>query len=232
MPTTRPKDLHLYEGPGDDLMEQMDVGNRIVLLPDAPTVQREPDPTPRVRIMWGQRLIDDLLAGRYRTLVCAVNGKDNSHGFISTLAQHLPTSQWNEQIITSHARHFVEPHSVRIVKFDMDRVEVLGILRPGKHDHLTLEDLAVGFRMVCAMLQCRPERFPVASVCFLGAHANRLIDREGHEPSFESVLDMMYRAGFRGDVYPAPWMWDSAPIGVFPRYPFPESLRQMCEGGF
>jgi hypothetical protein len=42
----------------------------------------------------------------------------------------------------------------------------------------------------------------------------------------------MYSAGFRGDVYPSPWMWESAPVGVFPRYPFPEVLKQMCEGGF
>ena len=228
---TRTRNLHLYDGPGDDLMEQMDLGDRIVLLPDAPALHREPDPTPRIRILWGHRLIDDLLVGRYRTLVCAVNAQDNSHGFINLLAQQLSTSQWREEIITSHAKHFVEPHAVRIVKFDMDRVEVLGILRPGNHEHLTLEDLAIGFRMVCAMLQCRPERSPVASVCFLGAHANRLIEREGREPSFECVLNVMYNAGYRGDVYPAPWMWELAPVGVFPRYPFPQTLREMCEGG-
>ena len=51
------------------------------------------------------------------------------------------------------------------------------------------------------------------------------------EPSLETVLDVMYRSGFRGDVYPAPWMWEAAPR-VFPRYPFPDSFRQMCDGGF
>jgi hypothetical protein len=230
--TAHTKPFHVYEGPGDDLMEQVDVGNRIILLPDMPPAQRGPDQCPRIRIMWGQRLIDDLLAGRYRTLVCAVNAKDNSHGFINLLAQQLATSQWREEIITSHAKHFVQPHAVRIVKFDMDRVEVLGILRPGKHEHMTLDDLATGFQMICAMLQCRPERSPVASVCFVGARANQLVDHEGKEPSFETVLNLMYRQGYRGDVYPAPWMWEHAPVGVFPRYPFPEMLREMCEGGF
>ena len=72
----------------------------------------------------------------------------------------------------------------------------------------------------------------MASVCFLGARANKLIDPRGQEPSFETVLRTMYDGGYRGDVYPAPWMWDSAPAGVFPRYPFPDSFKQMCDGGF
>ena len=62
--------------------------------------------------------------------------------------------------------------------------------------------------------------------------ANILLDPNGHEPSFENVLGTVYDSGFRGDVYPAPWMWDAAPKGVFPRYPFPDSFKHMCEGGF
>src|SRR5881275_502466 len=46
---------HIYEGTGDDLAEQLDTGNRIILLPDAIVEQRGPDPLERVRIMWGQR---------------------------------------------------------------------------------------------------------------------------------------------------------------------------------
>ena len=61
---------------------------------------------------------------------------------------------------------------------------------------------------------------------------NRLLGRDGKEPSFETVLKTMYDAGYRGDVYPAPWMWESSPTAVFPRYPFPKSLTAMCEGGF
>src|SRR5262249_19125328 len=135
-------------------------------------------------------------------------------------------------MITEFARHFVQPTTARVVKFDMDRVKVFGILRPSEHDHLTMQDLSAGFRMVSSMLAGRQVRLPVASVCFLGARANKLLSSHGQEPSFESVLRVMFDAGFRGDVYPAPWMWESAPAGVFPRYPFPDSFKQMCEGGF
>ena len=228
---TRLSDCHIYDGPGDDLMGQADVGGRIVLLPDAPAELRDSDPVQRIRIMWGQRLIDDLVAGRYRTLVCAVNSRDNSHGFINLLGKRLPTSQWQEPMITEYARHFAQPRRVTVVKYDMDRVEVLGLLRPRDHDQLSLEDLSAGFRILSAMLEGRTERLPVASVCFLGARANKLLDHTGHEPSFEHVLHRMYEAGYRGDVYPAPWMWETA-TGVFPRYPFPETVKQMCEGGY
>jgi hypothetical protein len=201
-------------------------------VPDHPPVERTPDGAEHIRIMWGQRLIDDLVAGRYRALICAVNSKDNSHGIISQLAQCLPTSQWHEPMITEFAKHFVQPTTVRIVKFDMDRVKVLGVLRPSEHENLTMQDLAGGFRMISAMLGGRPDRLPVASVCFLGARANKLLDGHGREPSFETVLRVMFDSGFRGDVYPSPWMWESAPAGVFPRYPFPNSFKQMCDGGF
>ena len=223
---------HIYEGSGDDLAGQMDMANGLTLLPDTLPTEKDPDAKERVRIMWGQRLIDDLMCGRYRGLVCAVNAKDNSHGFISQLAEKLPTSQWRESMITEFARHFVQPHNVTVVKFDMDRVKVLGLLRPADRDHLTLRDLAAGFRIVSAMLHQRPDRLPVASVSFLGARANQLLDGNGREPSFENVLCTMYESGFRGDVYPAPWMWEAAPKGVFPRYPFPDSFRHMCDGGF
>jgi hypothetical protein len=225
-------DSHIYEGTGDDLAGQMDMANGLTLLPDAVPTERDPDAKERIRIMWGQRLIDDLMCGRYRGLVCAVNAKDNSHGIISMLAEKLPTSQWRESMITEYARHFVQPHNVTVVKFDMDRVKVLGLLRSADREHMTLRDLAAGFRIVSAMLQHRPDRMPVASVSFLGARANKLLDSNGHEPSFENVLSTMYESGFRGDVYPAPWMWDAAPKGVFPRYPFPDSFRHMCDGGF
>jgi hypothetical protein len=228
---SRLDEYHIYDGVGDDLAQQMDTGSRIVLLPDTAVAQRDPDAMQRIRIQWGQRLIDDLVTGHYRALVCAVNANDNSHGIINTLAERLPTSQWHEPMITEHARHFAQPHSVTVVKFDMDRVKVIGLLRPTSHEHLTLQDIAAGFKIVSAMLSGRPDRLPVASVCFLGARANKLQDKAGHEPSFEMVLRTMYEAGYRGDVYPAPWMWESA-RGVFPRYPFPDSFKQMCDGGF
>ena len=225
---------HIYEGAGDDLAEQVGFGNGIVLLNDAPTLRelQQADPIEHIRLLWGQHLLDDLVAGRYRALVCAVNAEDNSRGIINLLAERLPTSQWRERMITEYARHFVQPHAVSVVKYDMDRVKVLALLRPAGHEHLAPADIAAGFRMVSAMLRGRPDRLPVASVCFLGARANRLADEHGREPSFETVLSLMYEAGYRGDVYAAPWMWDSTPKGVFPRYPFPDSFKQMCEGGF
>jgi len=213
-------------------MEQADEGRRVVLVDDAAGGVRGPDPVQRIRLMWGQRLIDDLVAGRYRTLVCAVNATDNRNGFIHTLAERLPTSQWREPGIASYAKHFADATRVRVLKYDMDGVEVLAILRPTSHEHFTLAHLAEGFGTVAAMLRCRPERYPVASVSFLGARANRLLDPRGREPSFETVLKVMYESGYRGDVYPAPKMWESAPTAVFPRYPFPESLTRRCEGGY
>src|SRR5436190_1693725 len=87
---------------------------------------------------------------------------------VTTQAEKLPTSQWNEGSITDYAGHFVQPHHVTVVKYDMDRVKVLSLLRPAQHQHLTPEDLAEGFRRISAMLHARPDRLPVASVCFLG----------------------------------------------------------------
>jgi hypothetical protein len=225
---------NIYDDDGDRLMQEPMQGDRIVLVPDRPPPRR---PTHaqcqrNIRIMWGQWLLEDILANRYRTLVCAVNAHDNSHGIITQLAQLLPTSQWTETSITAQARHYVQPQTVSIVKFDMDSVEVLALLRPSEHDRLSLEDLSLGFRMVAAMMHRRPQRYPSASVCFLGAQANKLADPQGSEPSFETVLRTMHDSGYRGDVYPATWMWESAPTAVFARYPFPESVDRMREGGF
>ena len=72
----------------------------------------------------------------------------------------------------------------------------------------------------------------MASVSVLGAKSNSLTGSDDREPSFESVLRMMYEAGYRGDVYPSLGMWELAPTGVFASYPFPESLDLMREGGF
>ena len=73
---------------------------------------------------------------------------------------------------------------------------------------------------------------PCASVSFLGAKSNRLEDKSGNEPSFESVLQTMHDSGYRGDVYPSVRMWELAPTGVFATYPFPDSLKIMRSGGY
>src|SRR5688500_15658928 len=68
----------IYDGDGDVLMsrEQPGVGPAIALIPDA-LPSKAPDRSRRMRIMWGQHLLEDVLAGRYRSLVCAVNADDN-----------------------------------------------------------------------------------------------------------------------------------------------------------
>lgn len=225
------KQQRIYDGQGDELMVEHRVADRLVMVPDAaPT--NEPDQSPRIRIMWGQHMLDDLLAGRYRTLVCAVNGEDNSHGIISQVAELLPTSQWTHRTITEHAARFVPRDEVTVLKYDMDMVEVLALLRPAQHDTLSLNDLSQGFRIVAEMVRRKTQRRPIASVSFLGARANRLIENGDTEPTFETVLRTMHEAGFTGDVYPAPWMWESSPTTVYARYPFPDSLNAMREGGF
>lgn len=238
MATAAPHSTHsvprIYDEEGDQLLEADRRADRVILLP-AGDPRQAGTSRDRIRIQWGQMLLSDLLSRRYRTLVCGVNPDDNSRGIIGELAAILPTSQWNADTITQYARSFSRSMSkdeVLVLKYDMDLVEVLALLRPAKHEHLTPDDLAQGFGTITHMLQCRPDRRPAASVSFLGARANRLLDHEGREPSFESVLGAMYGAGYRGDVYPAPWMWESATTAMFPRYPFPETLKQMCEGGY
>lgn len=227
----------VYDGDGDSLMmrEHEELADRILLMPDA-LPSKVPDAKPRIRILWGQHLLEDLLSGRYRSLVCAVNPEDNSRGIIAQLAALLPTSQWDERSITANAKQFAGSspggtQRVKVLKFDMDVVEVLAILRPAQRN-LTTEDLANAFRIVAEMIDRKPGRTPTASVSFLGARANMLVGPDGKEPSFESVLRVMHQGGYSGDVYPSPQMWQLAKIGLFPRYPFPETLDQLRRGGF
>lgn len=227
----------VYDGDGDSLMmrEHDELADRILLMPDA-LPSKVPDAAPRVRILWGQHLLEDLLRGRYRSLVCAVNSEDNKSGIIAQLAALLPTSQWDERSITANAKQFggAGPGGgdrVKVLKYDMDVVEVLAILRPA-HRNLTVGDLSHAFRIVAEMIQRKQGRLPSASVSFLGARANKLVGPDGKEPSFETVLRAMHEGGYSGDVYPSPAMWQLAKIGLFPRYPFPGTLDQIRRGGF
>jgi len=58
---TRPQ---MYDGQGDALMEMEheELADRITIMPDA-LPSKTPDDSPRVRIMWGQHLLDDLRVG-------------------------------------------------------------------------------------------------------------------------------------------------------------------------
>lgn len=232
-PTT-PPNIRLYDGEADGLLSSEQFPDRVSLLPGGGGKIR---PGQRVRILWGQDLLRDLLDGRYRTVVCGVNDADNSHGIIAQLVELVSTSQWSVRSVTSFARMFQESvaiHAARdrepyVLKIDLDSLLILALLRPKGRDHFTLEDLSRGFGTVGKMLADRRERLPVATVSFLNARANRLL-ADGKEPSFETVLRTMFDAGYRGDVYPSPAAWSFGHVGVFPSYPFPEGLERMREG--
>lgn len=221
----------LYDDEAESLLNGDQFPDRLTLLPGASEVER-------IRIMWGQDLIRDLLDARYRTVICGVNDESNSHGVVSQLVDLVPSSQWTADAVTSYAEMFQKSVSIHassdrepyVLKFDLDSILILAILRPKGKDHFTLGDLGRGFRTVQKMLEHRRDRQPACSVSFLNAKANRLQGTNGKEPSFESVCRTMYQAGFRGDVYPAPTMWQIGAAGVFPTYPFPEGLERMREG--
>jgi len=225
----------LYDGDTENLMSSELFPDRVTLLPGA---GGKLVGTERIRIVWGQDLLRDLLDGRYRTVVCGVNDHDNSHGVIAQLCELIQTSQWTAHTVTSYAEVFQKSVSVHaahdkepyVLKYDLDSLLILAILRPRGRDHFTLEDLHRGFNTVTKMLHDRRERLPVASVSFLNARANRLVDHHGQEPSFEAVLRTMFNAGFRGDVYASPSMWRFGNVGVFPTYPFPEGVERMRGG--
>lgn len=232
-------EYRIYDDEGDLLLQEDARADRVVLLPsgDPRTAGEGRD---RMRILWGQHLLSDLIASRYRTAICAINDTDNTHGIIGELLQLVPTSQWNVESATTFARMFHESvavhaphdHEPYILKFDLDRMLIMALLRPRDRDHFTLSDLARGFQTISKMLENRRDRWPAASVSFLGAKSNRLIGPDGNEPPFESVLRTMYEAGYRGDVYPSLGMWELAPTCVFASYPFPDSLKAMRTGGF
>jgi hypothetical protein len=228
-------DLRLYDEEAESVLKSELFPDRVTLLPGEPGKVVSND---RIRILWGQDLLRDLIDGRYRTVVCGVNDTDNSHGIIAQLVELLQTSQWSSKAVTSYAKMFQDSVGVHaasdrepyVLKFDLDSILILAILRPKKKDHFSVEDLGRGFRTVAKMLAERRERWPAAAVSFLNAKANRLVGTDGREPSFETVLRTMFDAGFRGDVYTAPSMWRFGHVGVFPSYPFPESLERMRGG--
>ncbi|MEO0483858.1 MAG: hypothetical protein AAF138_09560 [Planctomycetota bacterium] len=235
MTATESAEPRIYNDQAEELMASDQFPDRVSLLPAERT---KVEAGRRIRILWGQDMLRDVVDGRYRAVVCSVNDADNAHGIIAQITQLVTTSQWSESSVTSYAKIFHESVSVHaahdrepyVLKYDLDSLLVLALLRPKGRDHFTLDDLSRGFRTVSRMLQGRGERLPVAAVSFLGANSNRLIGKDGAEPSFEQVLASMFEAGYRGDVYPAPGMWRMGHVGVFPSYPFPESLERMRGG--
>jgi hypothetical protein len=237
-PAIEESEVRFYDGEGDAALRADKRSDCVILLPsgDPRRASRDRD---RIRIQWGQHLLADLVAGQYRTAICAVNDVDNTRGIVGELLKLVATSQWNLETATAYARMFYESvlmapddRQPYVLKFDLDRLLIMAILRPRDRDHFTLDDLSRGFQTVAKMLEGRRERWPVASVSFLGAKSNRLIGPDGREPSFESVLRTMFEAGYRGDVYPSLGMWERAPTGVYANYPFPESLNVLRAGRY
>ncbi len=232
---TKPPDARLYDDEADGLLSSDQFPDRVSLLPGP---GGKIAPGQRMRILWGQDLLRDLLDGRYRTVICGVNDTDNSHGIVAQLVELVATSQWSAKSVTSFAKMFQDSVAIHaandrepyVLKYDLDSLLILALLRPRGRNHFTLDDLSRGFKTVAKMLKERRERLPVASVSFLNARANRLEGKGGREPSFETVLRTMFESGYRGDVYPAPAMWKFGHVGVFPNYPFPEGLDRMRQG--
>ena len=228
-------EVWLYEEHGEELLSAADAAERVSLLPGA---GGRIEPGQRIRVLWGQDMLRDLLDGRYRTVVCGVNDADNSHGIVAQLVSLVPASQWREPAVTSYAKMFQESVAIHaasdrepyVLKYDLDSLLILALLRPRGRDHFTVDDLSRGFQTVAKMLQGRRDRRPVATVSFLGARSNRLVGAGGGEPSFEKVLRTMYEAGYRGDVYPSPTSWAKGHVGVFPSYPYPAGFKRMREG--
>lgn len=227
----RPSDTpipRLYDDEGGLLLRAEGLRERVVLVPSGDP--RDGDHyRDRIRILWGQNLVSDLQSGRYRMFVCPVNAVDNSHGVINEVAKIIPNSQWNEARITKIAKMFarnIEGHDEVVIKYQFDFLEVAALLRPPDQDHMTLDDLARGFKVVAALLESDRERKPCASVCFQCASTNRLVDGDGKQPSLETVLRTMYESGFRGDVYPSVDIWESASPEVFGTYPFARKTNE------
>ena len=234
--SSTPNKIQIYKDDGDRLVEASRETQRVVLLPTGDP--KQVSDSKGIRIQWGHHLLNDLVEGRYRTVICGVNDVDNHSGILGELLELIPTSQWSLESATSYAKmfrnavalHSKEDHEPYVLKFDLDRLLIFALLRPANRDHFTLEDIYRGFRTISKMLEGRRERRPAATVSFLGAKSNRLCDKNGGEPSLEEVLDAMYQAGFDGDFYPPVQTWDNAPTGVFANFPFPESIDRMRQG--
>jgi hypothetical protein len=228
-------EARLYDGTADDLLSSDDFSDRVSLLPSGSS---RIEAGQRIRVLWGQDMLNDVLDGRYRAVICGVNDEDNDHGIIAQFVNLVTASQWSVGSVTSYAKMFQQSVSVHasgdrepyVLKYDLDSILILALLRPAGRDHFTLPDLARGFETASRMLHGRADRRPVCAVSFLGARSNRLLGPDGAEPSFETVLRTMHTAGYRGDVYPSPKSWGHGRVGVFPSYPFPEGLTRMREG--
>src|ERR1043165_8780568 len=183
-PSNRPSG-RLYDDEAELLMGVETFPDRVSLLPAGAIGAGIGPGLERVRILWGQDMLRDMLDERYRAVICGGNDADTSHGIVAQLVDLTPASQWTAKGVTSFAKMFqdsVSIHAARdrepyVLKYDLDSLLILALLRPHGRDHFTPEDLSRGFRTVVKMLKERRERLPVASVSFLNARANKLVEK-------------------------------------------------------
>src|ERR1043166_2843455 len=97
-PTAAAPTMRLYDEDAENLLKSEQFPDRVTLLP--PEGGRV-EAGQRIRILWGQDLLRDLLDGRYRTVVCGVNDSDNSHGIIARSEEH--TSELQSRFGISYA---------------------------------------------------------------------------------------------------------------------------------
>src|SRR5215471_4584197 len=163
-PTAKsPPQARLYDDEAEGLLSSDQFPDRVSLLPGP---GGKIAPGQRLRILWGQDLLRDLLDGRYRTVICGVNDSDNSHGIVAQLVELVHTSQWSAKSVTSFAKMFQESVAIHaandrepyVLKIDLDSLLILGLLRPRGRDHFSIEDISRGFKTVAKMLKDRRER--------------------------------------------------------------------------
>src|SRR5437867_479024 len=91
----------LYDDEAELLMGAETFPDRVTLLPSGPIgAGIGPGAFERIRILWGQDMLRDMLDGRYRAVICGVNDADNSHGIIAQLVDLIQTSQWTARGVT------------------------------------------------------------------------------------------------------------------------------------
>ena len=65
---TTEHDMKLYDDEGDLLLPSEIAADKVSLLPQDPAAEVEG----RLRILWGQNMLRDMLEGRYRSVICSV----------------------------------------------------------------------------------------------------------------------------------------------------------------
>ena len=160
-------DIWLYDDEGDLLLEADKRTDRVILLPSGDPRHASKDPD-RIRIQWGQHLLADLVAGRYRTAVCAVNDVDNAHGIVGELLELVPTSQWNVRTATAYAKVFHEsvadhaPHDSEpyVLKYDLDqlliRVNIAAQMKKESSSDYENRKAKIAARKVHKQVSCKP----------------------------------------------------------------------------